>query len=246
METITVDNRHGLLDAVARAQQLLRSRDLWWRGQGDSSWSLVPGAHRPGLPDSERNLTARFIQKVPPRYPDHPNFRDFQAWLFLLQHFRFPTRLLDWTESPLIAAYFAATECPTADAVLWAVDPFKLNSLQFGQSVIFSDFSSELAPLFAAPLKQGAPDLPKVAAISSTERNLRMLLQISRFTIHGLKDPLESLGNAEQFLVKFVIPAAAKPTIGACLYDLGIRLSGLFPDLEHLARDILGRKYVPA
>jgi hypothetical protein len=80
---------------------------------------------------------------------------------------------------------------------------------------------------------------PGVLAVQPVEIDLRMMLQQSMFTIHGERSALEELPNADVFLRKYEIPLACRRTVAAGLEMLGIRRSTLFPELEHLAREIV-------
>src|SRR5262245_51635045 len=97
---------------------------LWWRGQ-EQDWDLLPGVYRVGKKYSEEFLTFNFIRRAQSRHVNCPIRDNYPSWLFLMQHYGLPTRLLDWSVSPLIALFFALDNfdfLKGSDAVLWGLD----------------------------------------------------------------------------------------------------------------------------
>ena len=71
-----------------------------------------------------------------------------------------------------------------------------------------------------------------------------MMVQLSGMTIHGSPRPLnERPGIGSDVLRKFVIDGRKKALLREELASLGIRQRTVFPDLEHLARDLEGDWY---
>src|SRR5690242_12687378 len=76
------------------------SKLLWFRGQSRSTWNLVPSLARTAAHlQAENALIKRFMQNAVP-HMERPAVGEWE-WIFLMQHHRAPTRLLDWSESPL-------------------------------------------------------------------------------------------------------------------------------------------------
>jgi hypothetical protein len=117
-----------LLEAIKPAADA----PVWFRGVGNASYELFPSLYRhpskknvAELIELEGNLLTRFRHRNIP-YQDRPPGNDREL-LFLMQHYGVPTRLLDWSENPFIALYFAITAAESCrvggafidDAAIW-------------------------------------------------------------------------------------------------------------------------------
>jgi hypothetical protein len=260
LEITCLDSLEKAIEALSLA---FDGEKMWWRGHADAlNWDLKPSIFRPkrnGQPYKEVALINQFQMRAFGRLGHRPRPCSELEWLFLAQHYMLPTRLLDWTESPLVALYFAVCEencqgkLADCDACLWAIAPSKFNeansnktdpaNAQRGlispensvvQAMAMQAFGWKNEAIWSRT-GQNPYALPQIVALETFEIDERIVAQSGRFTLHSCEQAIESLDNKDQYLRNFRIPSGSKPTIRQRLKDLGIQRWSIFPDLQALA-----------
>jgi hypothetical protein len=176
-------------------------------------------------------------------------------WLALAQHHGLPTRLIDWTYSPLVALHFA-TEYPAeyhGDGVVWCVNfveankqlPHRLRTLlnEEHSQTFTLDMLSQFTTL--RDFDALAND-PFVVFIEPPSIDVRILNQFALFSMMpGPAAQLDPWLAAHKDLSRQVIvPAEIKWEIRDKLDQANINERTLFPGLDGLSR-WLARYYLP-
>lgn len=214
--------------------------ETWYRGQANKEWSLLPSYLRSEFTQSEGTLLKRFKQSATLLVSTAP--KDSFDWLFIMQHFGVPTRLLDWSESPLVALYFAVedyTTHPNIDAALWLLRPFQLNrnagiNNHEEANFIPSFEDEELSNYSVESLASNRRIRLLPVATIATRNNTRIQAQLGVFTIHhNEKMPVEDVGDSSH-VIKYNIPYESRRLIKQQLALLGFNRFQLFPELSSI------------
>ena len=224
--------------------------EIWFRGHADAAWPLRPGALRPPFDAfSEHRFRHDFYLQAQPFFSELAAApRGIWDWYLLMQHYGVPTRLLDWTESALVALYFALLPNRIADeqtpACVWLLDPRRLNTelAHVGSFIpIYSDVS--VAPYLPELWDESLGALPKLpVAIDPPVNSPRLAAQRGKFTVHGSEpEPLEAHTRLGDALQQLLIPAAQKAPMRRQFLLTGVNEGTLFPGLSGVAREITNR-----
>lgn len=218
-----------LLSVVKEHWQLESRRKVFFRGHAERAWKLEPSCARApyNLHDDEKVFNY-WVNHARP----YLNLTEFEAnrpleLLTVAQHHGLPTRLLDWTFSPLVAAYFACKERFDADASIWI---FKRKELDEFNTIGVKSHNSSI--------EINGVDKDFFTFIPS-HNSARLAAQSGLFTVHCKPQlPFEQLINNDDQLIELTIPKEGKRQLLTDLEMCGITSRKLFPDIDGVAMEI--------
>jgi hypothetical protein len=204
----------GMVEAIEEVSGCI------FRGVTDKIFPLIPKIGRilkysesTFLTRLEREALEHFVSHAEPWLSWRPQY-DWE-WLALAQHHGAPTRLLDWTRNPLVAAFFACDSNWDVDGAIYCVS---VTEFEYNPSwLLNTDPFAISVPVLIEPRRFS----PRMAAQAS------MLVACPRPNY-----PL----NART--AKIVVPAAMKADFLRRLEQLGVTHGGLFPGLDGVAGEV--------
>ncbi|WP_195989865.1 FRG domain-containing protein [Clostridium sp. D53t1_180928_C8] len=227
-----------------------------YRGQASHvKFKLLPSLYRKyddGLTDvysyeCEEIFLSKFKSKSIPYLKTLPQ-NDWE-WMFLMQHYNTPTRLLDWSESPLVALFFALDDSfnhkEEDSAVVWCLNPIALNkkfrpieSLSEIPNINGSEVLNNSINRYYAYGEAYPADYP--IAVTGPLNNSRISAQKGMFTLFPAlsKTPLEETKECNDFLEKIIIKKENISIIKRQLFTMGITNTSIYPDLDSISKDI--------
>lgn len=246
MRVIRLQSWQDFLDHTGRLEG-------WaFRGQRSASWPLLSSLSRRLLaycPDQRlwplREARAmRVFRRKAHVHLDHPQaLDDALRCLAMMQHHGAATRLLDFTKSPFVAAFFAM-ESATDDAAVYALDTTTLWSAR-------PAFAPELTREVIDPRQPGHFERhfldnrePLVWFGEPSEMDRRLVAQSGLFVVPGrLEAPLDELlrqysGQGPSLLIQLVLPHGLRARAMRELYRMNITHATLLPDLDGLAHSM--------
>ena len=213
----------------------------WFRGHSRVGWRLEPGVYRPNFGSyvneedrlkSEQRLYQQFRVMSAGLRTGRESVEEIY---FLQQHYRMPTRLLDWTTSALAALYFACCGHTDVDGEIFFLDAYKFKPRD-KQSGIATARRKEFCNAIEVINKwKDSEDFPDyIIPVRPDAFDRRITLQRSCFTFHA-PNHQELTTQENPSLNKWPVRASKKQTILRELVLLGIDDFSIYGDLEHLA-----------
>ncbi len=263
----TALNFEGLSQVLAKLHSY--SNERWGRGSGrgicfrgtsDHLYGLNPGLLRDPYPHTDSNGLACVEKELWCDFSlrskallGNQISKPLEAMLIMQQH-GFPTRLLDWSSSLAVAAYFAVRDGnEEEDGAIWIMEPIHLmrqRGLTGWCSMVGEEPVDELGLRVNTdhkPIDDGHAEWNKLTpmVVKPHHMDLRISAQKVIYTLHTFtKNSLESLAEDDKkthnqacFLHKIIIPYDRKADLRDELQVLtGISEDSLFPDMDGFAR----------
>lgn len=227
---------------------------FWFRGVDSKDYVLEPSLLRGSVEfESAQRLEWQIAYDFKMRARPYFDTSKSSAWdaMFMMQHYGFPTRLLDWAESLVVGAYFACRDVTSkSDGAIWLLAPNGLLEASYQDEAGATHLNAG-HPL-ASEYKLCGPwdDVnvfnrkPPIPLFPDFLDN-RIIVQSARFTVHTFKKWSLTYAAANDYernhsipiIHKIIIPFQAKAALRQHCQMFGAATEeNLFPGLEGLSR----------
>jgi len=249
------NEREFTISSLTEYVQLMESfsdlNALWFRGVSNHTFKPLPGIIWRKLRDDESTLEHRFLVSYK-SYLDGLSLNEWEIYT-LMQHHGLPTRMLDWSESALVALYFALSSDLESEhlGAVWCISPYELNEITIGTNRVYCPAELRAKNVgrvniddYLPPnLKSQNSNIPKKPiAINANQSNKRVSSQKGCFTVHGSEnDSIDIImNNSSSFrLININIKGRdEKLQMLSNLSKLGIDEEFIYQDLDSLCNRI--------
>lgn len=194
-----------------------------FRGHESYRFPLKPSIARiKPKEETIQSMEGKMLEELQRRYLNLPG--DGWGLLALAQHHGLPTRLLDWTQNPLAAMFFAVDKHSKSErSAVWA---YRYNLVA----------TKNLDPF----------TIKKIHVFHPAHVTVRITAQQGCFTVHPPPFyDMSRVQRTDEELVKFTIKKKYRSQIKNDLDRLGINCASLFPDLDGLCKYLKWSYSVP-
>ena len=264
-KTVVIDDIFGVSALITEQRyrnDLDRFRSLhMYRGMPNADFRIIPSLQRickEKRYELEPCILANFTKYAALEDPSI----ETSIWrqMILGQHHGLPTRLLDWSFSPLIGLHFANTEhdlekMDNRDSVVWRVDIHELHSLLPGKyqdimrkyrSTVFSLKMLQESCQSLEEYDRDMEDGKYMLVVEPPSIEQRIISQYSFFTIVPFKieNVVDFLAANTEQTVKYVIKKELRWQVRDLLDQLNISERIIYPGLDGLSQWLARHYYV--
>jgi hypothetical protein len=219
IETLKFDTSEQLFNYFINLKTAKPNLDCIFRGQPSSDFNLISSYDRK-YPDKDKapHLLEFFINNLK-RFQDNKKIETLSVMekLSFAQHYGLPTRLLDWSSSPFVAAFFAYSEFVKGDLnashiAIWQLD---LKSRVWGEN-------------------QGVTIIPPSNISTNQRENAQSgWYTYSKNAFDNLEEYVESCkAFSRPALIKLIAPISDHAIALEILNSMNINFENIFPDVE--------------